>query len=101
MTDKSAALANARYGPVSFAAALVNILVVDLATWLFVIPLPPIALLVLPISLAYMGICAVMVKAPGKWGEVGRGMFIGSLAAPLSLTVFIPAFAIAQAIGPI
>jgi hypothetical protein len=101
MTDKSVALANARYGPVGFAVALVNILVVDLATWLFVVPLPLSALLVFPISLAYTGICAVVAKAPGRWGEVGRGMFLGSLAAPLSLIVFIPAFVIAHAIGPL
>jgi hypothetical protein len=90
-----------RYGPVGFAAALVNILIVDLATWLVVLPLPPLAMLVLPISLAYTGLCAVLAKAPGKWGETGRGMLIGSLAAPLSLIVFIPAFIIAHAIGPI
>lgn len=49
----------------------------------------------------YTGVCAVMVKAPGKWGEAGRGMFIGSSAAPLPPFVFIPAFAVAHAIGPI
>ncbi len=72
--------------------ALVHILVVDLATWLFVFPMPPLALFVLPVSLAYMAIGAIIAKGPGKLGQAGRGMLIGSLSGPLSLIIFIPAF---------
>jgi hypothetical protein len=33
--------------------------------------------------------------------EVGRGMLIGCIAAPLTIAVFIPAWIIAKAVGPI
>ena len=93
--------AAAQYGPISFVVALLHILVVDLATWLCVLPLPPLAVLALPITLAYLAIAAAVAKGPGRVGQVGRGMLLGSLSAPLSLLIFIPGFIIAQAIGPI
>ncbi|WP_324685430.1 hypothetical protein [Mycobacterium sp. 94-17] len=56
---------------------------------------------VLPVVLVYMAISALVLRAPGRWGQVGRGMMIGSLSGPLSFLIFIPAFIVAQAIGPI
>ncbi|AOS94247.1 hypothetical protein AN931_22125 [Mycobacterium intracellulare subsp. chimaera] len=61
----------------------------------------PFVFIVLPITLAYIGVSALVARAPGRWGQVGRGMMIGSLSGPLSLLVFIPAFIIAGAIGPL
>ncbi|PBA33163.1 hypothetical protein CKJ65_00430 [Mycobacterium intracellulare] len=80
---------------------MVHVFAVDLATWLFVLPMWPFVFIVLPITLAYIGISALVARAPGRWGQVGRGMMIGSLSGPLSLLVFIPAFIIAGAIGPL
>lgn len=90
-----------RYGPLTFSVAIAHIFVVDVATWLFVLPMWPFVLIVLPITLAYIAISALIARAPGRWGQVGRGMMIGSLSGPLSLLIFIPAFVIAGAIGPI
>lgn len=102
MTEESVIDASqSRYGPISFAAALANVFVVEIVTWLFVLPMPPLALIVFPASLAYTALCAAIGKAPGKIGQAGRGMLLGSLASPLSLIIFIPAFIIAHAIGPI
>lgn len=97
LADKS----NDRYGPLTFAAAIVHVFVIDLVTWLFCFPTWPYAIFVLPITLAYIAICAVIARAPGRSGQVGRGMVIGSLSGPLSLLIFIPAFVVAGAIGPI
>jgi hypothetical protein len=102
MTDDSTMrVSNYRYGPLTFAVAIVHVFVVDLTTWLFVLPMWPFVFIVLPITLAYVAISALIARAPGRWGQVGRGMMIGSLSGPLSLLIFIPAFIIAQAIGPI
>lgn len=89
------------YGPLTFAVAMAHVFVVDLATWLFVLPMWPFVFIVLPITLAYIGVSALIGRAPGTWGQVGRGMMIGGLSGPLSLLVFIPAFIIAGAIGPL
>ncbi|OBH35690.1 hypothetical protein A5690_10205 [Mycobacterium intracellulare] len=89
------------YGPLTFAVAMVHVFAVDLATWLIVLPMWPFVFIVLPTTLAYIGVSALVARAPGRWGEVGRGMMIGSLSGPLSLLVFIPAFIIAGAIGPL
>lgn len=87
-----------RYGPLSFAVALAHILVVDGATWVL---MPWSIVFVLPEALIYMAISAVIARGPGKVGQVGRGMLLGSLSGPLSLIVFISGWAIAHAIGPI
>ena len=89
------------YGPLTFSVAIVHIFVVDLATWLLCMPWWPFAIFVLPITLAYVGISALIARAPGRWGQIGRGMMLGSLSGPLSLLIFIPGFIIAGAIGPI
>ncbi|WP_346425763.1 hypothetical protein [Mycobacterium sp. IS-1264] len=102
MTEESVIdTSKSRYGPISFVAAFANVFVVEVVTWLFVLPMPPLALIVFPASLVYTVLCAVVVKAPGKIGQAGRGMLVGSLAGPLSLIIFIPAFIIAHAVGPI
>lgn len=90
-----------RYGPVSFAVAIAHVFVVDLITWLFVLPMWPFVFIVLPVTLLYVGVGALVARASGRWGQIGRGMMIGSLSGPLSLLIFIPAFVIANAIGPI
>lgn len=87
-----------RYGPLSFVVALVHILVVDGATWL---SLPWSIVFVLPEVLVYMAIAAAIARRPGKVGQVGRGMLLGSLSGPVSLIVFIAVWAIAHALGPI
>jgi hypothetical protein len=92
---------NGPYGPLTFAVAIVHVFVVDLVTWLFVLPMWPFVLIVLPITLVYIGISAVIARAPGRRGQLGRGMMIGSLSGPLSLLIFIPAFIVAGAIGPL
>lgn len=58
---------------------------------------------VLPVVLVYIAISAFVAWAwpSGVVGQLGRGMFIGSLSGPLSLIIFGAAWAIAHAIGPI
>nr|WP_231974918.1 hypothetical protein [Mycobacterium sp. E1747] len=73
----------------------------DFVTWLFVLPLWPLVFIVLPATLVYIGVGALIGLASGRLGQIGRGMMIGSLSGPLSLLIFIPAFVIAGAIGPI
>ncbi|BBY12842.1 hypothetical protein [Mycobacterium marseillense] len=101
MTDEPTISASQfRYGPVTFLVATLHIFVVELATWLFI---PYSIVFVLPLVLVYLAISAFVawVWPSGVVGQLGRGMFIGSLSGPLSLTVFGAAYAIAQAIGPI
>jgi hypothetical protein len=90
-----------RYGALTFVTAMIHVFVVDLATWLFVLPMWPFLIFVLPITLVYVAVSALITRAPGRWGQVGRGMMIGSLSGPISILIFIPAFVVAHAIGPI
>jgi hypothetical protein len=86
------------YGPITFLVAVLHILVVEFAMWLF---MPYSIVFVLPAVLSYMAIAAIVLRAPGKLGQIGRGMLIGSLSGPLSLLVFGAVWAIAHAIGPL
>ncbi|MEB3947695.1 hypothetical protein OSH31_19315 [Mycobacterium ulcerans] len=88
--------ATGRYGPISFAVALAHILVVEFATWLCVLSVPPLAVFVLLVSLIYLSISSVVAKSPGKLGQVGWGMLIGTVAAPLSLAILIAAILVTR-----
>ncbi|OBI35831.1 hypothetical protein A5709_17750 [Mycobacterium sp. E1386] len=101
MTEQRRVGASTHYGPLTFAVAIAHIFVVDLVTWLFVLPMWPLVIIVLPVTLAYIGVSALIARASGRCGQVGRGMLIGSLSGPLSLLIFGAAFVIAHAIGPL
>jgi hypothetical protein len=89
---------SARYGPATFLAALVNVFFVSLATWYF-IPWFALAVFVVPILLLDVAVGVVLMTRPGATGQVGRGMLIGSIAAPLTLLVFLPGLLLVQALG--
>ncbi|OBF63192.1 hypothetical protein A5753_12950 [Mycobacterium sp. 852002-51971_SCH5477799-a] len=74
---------------------------VGLITWLIAVSMWPFLIFVLPATLAYVAVSALIARAPGRWGQVGRGMMIGSLSGPISILIFVPAFIVAHAIGPI
>lgn len=99
--DSTGQLPTGPYGPIGFSVAILHVLVVSLATWLFALPLPLFAVVVLPITLSYLAICWLIARGPGTIGQIGRGMLFGTLSGPLSLVIFIPGFVIAHAIGPL
>ena len=85
-----------RYGPVGFAAAMVNILVLEIVAWVF-IPWLVLAIFALPAILLDLAVSTMLTKCAGKLGQAGRGMLIGCISAPLSLVIFIPAIIVVQA----
>lgn len=90
-----------RYGPLVFAVALIHVFVVDFATWLICMPMWPFVIFALPICLAHAAAGTVVALASGIVGQIGRGMLLGSLAAPLSMIIFGAVWAIASAVGPL
>lgn len=97
--DVTAGAVEGRYGPVGFVAALTTILFVDFLTW---ICLPWIVLAIFflaPFFLLTLTVSAIVARRPERAGQVGRGIFIGTLAGPLSLLVFPPAFLAASTMG--
>lgn len=99
MADQSVVRkSNSPYGPITFLTAVLHIFVVELATWLF---MPYSIVFVLPVVLVYMAVSALVMRAPGRIGQIGRGMLLGSLSGPLSLLIFGAVWAVAKAIGPI
>lgn len=87
-----------RYGPTSFFVAVVHVLLVEVGTWLF---FPYSLVFVIPGVLVYLAIAALVALASGIVGQIGRGMLLGSLAAPLSMIIFGAVWAIASAVGPL
>ncbi|MFS0899157.1 hypothetical protein [Mycolicibacterium litorale] len=86
------------YGPVTFLAALANILVVETAVWYF-LPWFALAIVVLPFLLIDLAAAAILRSRPGVVGQIGQGMLIGLIAAPAALIVFLPGLLLAQAAG--
>lgn len=86
------------YGPVTFLAALVNILVVEMAVWVF-LPWYLLALYVLPLLMVDLLVAMILKSRPGTTGQIGRGMLIGLLSVPAGLAVFLPLLGLVQAVG--
>jgi hypothetical protein len=100
--DSTAGAAKDRYGPASFVAALVNMFVVEFATWIFLPWMTFLAFLfVLPVLVVDLVPAAVLAIRPGKLGQVGRGMLIGWISAPVSMAAFSVGVIVARAIGAI
>jgi hypothetical protein len=88
-----------RYGPISFVAALVNILLVNLCLWLFVAGMFGGYEYYLPLILIDLLVAFVLVLRRSVSGQIGRGMLIGWLSAPLSLVVFTGSVSLGKAAG--
>ena len=90
-----------RYGPVGFAATAINVLMLGFLTWVFMLAWYMIPIVVLPVVVVDALIGWGLTRGRGAVGQVGRGMLIGCLVAPLTVVIFIAAFVIAHAIGPL
>jgi hypothetical protein len=87
-----------RYGPITFVAALGNSLLVGLATWYF-LPWFALALFVLPILLVDLALGAFLATRSGAMGQLGRGMLVGLITAPVTLLIFLPGLLLVQELG--
>ncbi|WP_193044296.1 hypothetical protein [Mycolicibacterium baixiangningiae] len=86
------------YGPAAFLAALANIVVVEIAVWT-VLPWFVLIIFVVPLLLLDLAAAAVLKRRPGAAGQIGHGMLIGLISAPLTVIVFLPGLLLAQAAG--
>lgn len=98
MVNDAAAQRSCTYGPVTFLAALANILVVETAVWVF-LPWFVLAVFVLPLLAVDLAIAAVLRARGGGAGQIGQGMLVGLIAAPTALIVFLPGLLLVQAVG--
>ena len=87
-----------RYGPRGFAAALANILVIELVTWML-LPWFYLAIFLIPVLLLDLGVSALLATRRGKLREIGRGMMIGCIAGPAAFAFFIPLYLLIQGVG--
>lgn len=87
-----------RYGPLGFAAALVNILVIEFVTWVL-LPWFYLAVFLVPLLLLDLALSTFLATRQGKLREIGRGMMIGCIAGPAALIFFIPLYLLIAAVG--
>jgi hypothetical protein len=90
-----------RYGRTGFTAAVVNIFALEFLTWIFIVYWYLLPVIVLPAVIIDALFAFALTRRRGTAAQVGRGMLIGCISAPLTVVIFIPAWIIAQAIGPI
>lgn len=89
-----------RYGPAGFIAAAVTVTVLELLAWVFLLwawYLVP--AIVLPAVIVDLLIGYGLTRVNGTAAQVGRGMVIGGIAAPLTVLLFIPCWLAAGALG--
>ncbi|VEG45325.1 Uncharacterised protein [Mycolicibacterium flavescens] len=65
------------------------------ATWYF-IPWLALAVFAVPILLVDLAIGVVLMTRAGVRGQIGRGMLIGLIAAPLTVLLFLPGLLLVQ-----
>ena len=91
-----------RYGPAGFAAAFLNIFVLEVLTWFFMASawymLP---VVVLPAVITNALVAYGMTKMRGIIAQIGRAMLIACVCSPLTVVIFVSGFIVAKAIGPV
>lgn len=93
------AVAPEKYGPAGFVAALVHIFLVNFTALALAVVAFPVLLYFLPILLGDLLVSAVLTTRPAKLGQIGRGMLVGWLSAPVSVIFFASVFVAGKAIG--
>ncbi|MGV9800505.1 hypothetical protein ACWDTP_20905 [Mycobacterium sp. NPDC003449] len=93
------AVAQEKYGPAGFVAALVHIFILNFATLVIAAVAFPVLFYFAPILLGDLLVSVVLMTRPAKLGQIGRGMLIGWLSAPVSLILFASVFIVGKAIG--
>lgn len=85
-------------GPAGFAAAVLNTLVLQTVTWMFV----PTGLLLLftalPVLLVDAGIAFGLSRTRGRAGQIGWGMLIGCLTVLITISTAAAVFIVAKAL---
>ncbi|CAJ1495089.1 hypothetical protein [[Mycobacterium] burgundiense] len=90
--------AGQRYSAATFLASMGSVLVAGVGAWTF-IPWWPLGILGLPLLLIDLVVGVILVTRPGTLGQVGRGMLIGLLAAPVTLLIFFPGLIVSDQLG--
>ncbi|MGB8404696.1 MAG: hypothetical protein WCE30_11610 [Mycobacterium sp.] len=88
-----------RYGVAGFFAALANTAVLMFICWAVMPWWLLLSVTALPALLVDMLIAALLSRRGGQAGQIGRGMLVGCLSAPISLAVFVPVLVLAGNIG--
>jgi hypothetical protein len=90
------------YGPTGFVAAFLNIFVLEVFTWFFmVLAWYLLPVVVLPAVIINALVAYGLTKVRGTTAQIGRGMLIGCACSPLTVAIFATGYIVAQAIGPI
>ena len=87
-----------RYGPLGFAAGLVNILIIEFVTWVL-LPWVFFVVFLIPFVLLDLALSAFLKSRQGKVSEIGQGMMIGCISAPAATGFFIPLYLLAETVG--
>jgi len=91
--------AEGRYGRAGFAAAFVNILLLEFLTAVFMLAWYMLPFILLPVLIVDALLAYGLTRGRGTVAQVGRGMLIGCISAPLTIVIVIPAWFIARAFG--
>jgi hypothetical protein len=91
--------AESRYGRAGFAAASVNILLLEFLTAVLMLSWYMLLFILLPVLIVNALLAYGLTRGRGAVAQVGRGMLIGCISAPLTILIVIPAWFVARAIG--
>lgn len=85
------------YGPRGFAAALMNILVIEFIAWALM-PWVYLIFFLAPLLILDFAVSVFLATRRGTLCEIGRGMLIGCIAGPTSLVFFVPMYLLVAAV---
>jgi len=77
-----------RYGPAGYAAAVVTILLLGVATGYCALYLPLLVIVLPPLLITVALIAYGLTRVHGTTARIGRGMLVGCLAPLLSVLIF-------------
>ncbi|WP_445167507.1 hypothetical protein ACTXG7_27535 [Mycolicibacterium sp. Dal123E01] len=82
-------------------ASLVTVFVLEFITWVFMLYWYMLPVTAVPAAAVAALLGYFLKRGRGTTAQIGRGILLGSISAPLTIAIFIPAWILAQAVGPL
>jgi len=89
-----------RYGAAGFAAACINMFVLEFITWVLMPWFIFVPYVLVPVVAFDALVSGVLISFSGRVAQIGRGMLIACISAPLTWCLAVATIIVAHAVGP-
>jgi hypothetical protein len=100
MTERPGSRDVNRYGAAGFVAACINMFVLEFITWVLMPWFIFVPYVLVPVVAVDALVSGVLISFSGRVSQIGRGMLIACISAPLTWFLATATIIVAHAVGP-